>query len=106
MAALHPQIVHFVVALTLVGVAFRVLSLLGRPSFLHPAAATLLILAGVAAFGAARSGTAAHAPVERVPGSRPAVEEHEEWGENTQFVLMGLGALELLGLAQIGRAHV
>ena len=31
-----------------------------------------------------QSGTAAHGPVERIPGVRPAVQEHEEWGERTQ----------------------
>jgi uncharacterized membrane protein len=98
MAALHPQIVHFTIVLVIIGVAFRLVSLLGRPAFVGPAAATLLILAAGSAVVSSRSGTAAHPPVERVPGARAAVGEHEEWGERTQTVLLVLGAIELVGL--------
>ena len=45
MAALHPQIVHFTIVLVIIGVAFRIVSLFGRPAFAGPAAATVLILA-------------------------------------------------------------
>jgi uncharacterized membrane protein len=33
MEGLHPQIVHFTIALVVMGVAFRLISLLGRPAF-------------------------------------------------------------------------
>ncbi|MEZ5286909.1 MAG: DUF2231 domain-containing protein [Vicinamibacterales bacterium] len=99
MAELHPQIVHFTIVLTIVGVGFRLVSLLGRPAFAGPAAATLLILAAATAQLSVQSGTAAHGPVERVPGSRPAVVEHEEWGERARTVLLVIGVLELAGLA-------
>jgi uncharacterized membrane protein len=99
MAALHPQIVHFTIVLVFMGVAFRVLSLAGRPAFASPAAATLLVLAAATSVVSVQSGTAAHGPVERVPGSRPAVVAHEEWGEFTRTVLLVLGAIELAGLA-------
>jgi uncharacterized membrane protein len=99
MAALHPQIVHFTIVLVVVGVAFRLVSLFGKPAFASPAASTLLILAALSSVVSVRSGTAAHAPVERAPGARPAVMEHEEWGERTQIVLLVLGAIELVGLA-------
>ncbi len=97
LAALHPQIVHFTIVLVIIGVAFRWLSLLGV-KFAGPAATTLLVLAAVSSVGSVRSGTAAHGPVERVPGSRPAVVEHEEWGERTQTVLLVLGVIELAAL--------
>ncbi len=101
MGPLHPQVVHFTIVLALIGVAFRLVSLLGRPAlaFASPAAATLLILAGGSGYFAARSGIAAHGPVERVPGSRGAVMEHEEWGTQAHFILAGLGLIELAGLA-------
>jgi uncharacterized membrane protein len=101
MGALHPQIVHFTIVLTIVGVAFRLLSLLGRPAlaFAGPAAATLLILAGGSAYFAARSGIDAHGPVERVPGARAAVVEHEELGVRAHFIVAALGVIELIGLA-------
>jgi uncharacterized membrane protein len=101
MAALHPQVVHFAIVLVLIGVAFRFISLLGRPAFAFtgPAATTLLLLAAVSGVVSVRSGTAAHGPVEAAPGARPAVGEHEEWGERAQIVLLLLGAIELAGLA-------
>ncbi len=99
MAELHPIVVHVTIVLAIVGVGFRLLSLLGRPAFAGPAAATLLIIAAATSVVSVRSGVAAHGPVERVPGARPAVVEHEEWGERAQMILIALGLLELAGLA-------
>lgn len=99
MAELHPQIVHVTIVLALVGVFFRLVSLTGRLAFTGPAASTLLIGAALASILSVQSGTAAHGPVERVPGSRPAVVAHEEWGERARNMLLALGALELLALA-------
>jgi hypothetical protein len=69
-----------------------------------PAATTLLVIGGVAAWVAAKSGTAAHGPVERIPGVREAVQEHEEWGERTRNVFLGVAALEIVALALSGGA--
>lgn len=99
LAALHPQIVHFTIVLAIVGAAFRVISLLGKPAFASPAATTLLLLAALSSIASVRSGTDAHGPVERVPGARSAVQEHEEWGERTRTGLLVLGAIELVALA-------
>lgn len=99
MAALHPQVVHFTIVLAIIGVAFRLVSLFGRPAFASPAATTLLLLAAVSGVVSAQSGTAAHGPVERAPGARPAVTEHEEWGERARTALLVLGVIELAGLA-------
>lgn len=99
MAELHPQVVHVTIILALAGVAFRLLSLTGRASFAGPAASVLILVAAASSIASVQSGVAAHGPVERVPGARPAVVEHEEWGERARNVLLALGALELLGLA-------
>lgn len=99
----HPQIVHFVVALLLVGVALRVVSLTGKLKWTSPAATTLLLLGTVAAVLAVKSGDEAHGPAERVPGARDAVVEHEEWGERTRNIFLGVAALELVALAGAGR---
>ncbi len=98
-AAMHPQVVHFTIVLAIVGVAFRLVSLLGKPAFASPAATTLLVLAALSAVVSVQTGTAAHGPVERVPGSRPAVVAHEEAGELAQTVLLVLGVVELAALA-------
>ena len=97
-ATLHPQVVPFVIALGLLGVLLRVISLLGKGAWLNPAAATLLILAAGAGVLAQKSGLDAHGPVERVPGVREAVQDHEEWGKRTRNFLLAVGALELFGL--------
>jgi uncharacterized membrane protein len=98
-AAFHPQVVHFVIALLIVGVAFRVVALTGKLKWTGPAATALLVMGGIASWVAAKSGDAAHGPVERIPGARDAVVEHEEWGERTRNVFVGVAALELVALA-------
>jgi uncharacterized membrane protein len=99
MGAYHPQIVHFVIALLVVGVLLRLVSLAGRPAFVSPAATLLILLGTGASVLAVRSGEDAHGPVERVPGARAAVVEHEEWGERARNVFFVVAALELVGLA-------
>lgn len=97
-ATLHPQVVHFVIALGLLGVALRILSLLWQKSWLNPAAATLLILGAVAGWLGEKSGMDAHGVPERIPGAREAVMEHEEWGKRSRNVLLVVAGLEILGL--------
>ena len=98
LAAWHPQIVHFVVALLLVGLAMRIVSLSGRFKFTDHAALVLLVVGTVAAFLAVKSGTDAHGPVERIPGVRAAVIEHEHQGERTRNVFAAVVIIELIAL--------
>lgn len=102
----HPQIVHFVIALLLVGVLFRVLSLvpIPRAGFLNASAAALLLMGTAAAVVAVRSGDDAHGVAERIPGARDAVVEHEEYGEKTRNIFLGVAAIEILALVLAGRA--
>lgn len=106
----HPQIVHFAVALVFAGVAFRLLSLTRVAGFAGPAATTLILLGTLACVAAAQTGTAAHAPIERIPGVRPAVMEHEEWGLRTRNIFLGISLIELAALVtswrQYARANV
>lgn len=94
----HPAIVHFAIALGILGVVFRWASLSGRAPFAGPAAATLLILAATAAFLAVHSGTQAHGPVERIPGARQAVMDHEEAGEWARNVFLVIALFEIVAL--------
>src|SRR5436309_7233177 len=98
MAYFHPQFVHFAIALLVAGVVFRAVSLLGRPAFAAPAALSLLAAGTLAAALAVQSGTAAHGPVERIPGVRQAVADHEEWGIRTRNVFFTVIVLEGIGL--------
>lgn len=95
----HPQIVHFAVALLATGVLCRVIAFSGRPKFLSHAATLLIVLGTLSATAAVQSGTDAHGPVERIPGARTAVTDHEEWGERTRNVFFAVAALELVALA-------
>lgn len=105
----HPQIVHFVIAFLGLGVVARVISLLplgGRFRFVGPMASALLILGTVASLAAVQSGTNAHGPVERVPGARDAVVEHEDWGKRARNVFIAIAVLELAALALVSRRSV
>jgi len=103
----HPHTVHFVIALSILGVVLRWISLTGRVPFAGPAAATLILLAAAASVVAAKAGVDAHGPAEAPPGARPAVVDHEKWGLRTRNVLLGVAALELLalGLARRGKSR-
>jgi uncharacterized membrane protein len=103
----HPQVVHFAIALLSVGVVLRLVSLTRRVSFAGPAATALLLLGTASAVAAAYTGIEAHGPVERVPGSREAVVEHEDWGMRARNVFLAVGALEILALvlARRGKAR-
>jgi uncharacterized membrane protein len=98
LAVFHPQIVHFVVALLIAGVALRILSLLGKWPWMHPAAAALVIAGAAATVAAVRSGDDAHGVAERIPGARAAVVEHEEWGQRTRNFFLIVAALEAAAL--------
>jgi uncharacterized membrane protein len=99
MGALHPQVVHFAIALLFVGVLFRAASWLGRPAFLGPSATALLALGTLAAIAAAYTGDLAHGPVEQMPGLRPAVEDHEFWGSWARNIFVIVLLAELVALA-------
>lgn len=104
-AVYHPPIVHFAIALLIMGAVFRWVSLSGRAAFTGPAAAVLLLLGTLSAVAAVKSGTEAHGPVERIPGARQAVVDHEEAGEWARNVFLLVAALELIALAT-RRRHV
>jgi uncharacterized membrane protein len=109
LAVFHPQIVHFVIAFLILGVVARVLSLLPlgeRFRFLGPMATVLIILGTLAAWAAFKSGMDAHGPVERVPGVRDAVVEHEDWGKRARNLFIAVGVLELAALALSSRRRL
>src|SRR6476469_6996124 len=100
MGALHPQVVHFAIALLFVGVAVRALSLVTRErvAFIGPMAVSLIALGTLAAVAAAFTGDAAHGPVEAMPGLRPIVTDHEEWGERARNIFVIVALIELVAL--------
>lgn len=100
LAQFHPQVVHFVVALLLLGSGLRLLScfVLDRWRWISHSATMLLLLGALSAVVAVKSGVDAHGPVERIPGTRDLVVEHEEYGESTRNVFLAVAAVEILAL--------
>lgn len=107
---LHPQVVHFVIALLFVGVIARLVSLAGVKvaalRWTGPMAALLILLGTAASVVAVKSGDDAHGPAERVPGAREAVLEHEELGEWARNIFLVVAGIELVALAFRKKAKV
>ncbi len=94
----HPVIVHFVIALGIVGIGLRVISLFPFGKFARSTATVLILIAAAASALAVQSGTDAHGLAERIPGAREAVQKHEHQGEDARNILLGVAALELAAL--------
>ena len=104
--SLHPEVVHFVVALLIMGVIARIVSLLPlgpRWSFTNGMAAALLLLGTAAAVVAVQSGLDAHDKVEAIPGARQAVNVHEDYGKDTRNIFLVVAAIEIALLVVAGR---
>lgn len=78
---LHPAVVHFPIALILLGTAVAVLSVLVRRWHLPLFAAILLSLGALGALVAVATGENDEEKVEHaVPSAESVLEDHEEWG--------------------------
>ncbi|HZH40039.1 MAG TPA: DUF2231 domain-containing protein [Gemmatimonadales bacterium] len=100
----HPIIVHFVIALLYVGVAFRLVSLTGKFQFTNLAALTLILIGTLAAVLAVQSGQDAHGAVERIPGLRSAVGAHEDWAHDARNAFLVVSLIEILAFAFASRS--
>jgi uncharacterized membrane protein len=100
----HPIVVHFAIALVVAGVLFRLAWLLGRfvlggrLAFTGPAACLLLLAGTLATYVAVESGESASGPVDDIPGTHEAVEEHEDWAEWTFRLFVVVSILEAAAL--------
>lgn len=103
LARFHPQVVHFAVALLFLGVGLRTISIIGRPKFVSPAAALLLILGVVSTWVAVESGVDAHGPVEAIPGLREIVQHHEGHAMDVRRLFLVVVALEVVALIFVAR---
>ena len=112
LAALHPIVVHFALALLVAGVLFRCAWLAGallrtpRVEFAGPAACVLLLAGTLAAAVAVKSGELARGDAESVPGAAAAVKEHGEWAEWTLRAFVVVSLLEAAALALRRSARV
>jgi|CXWL01.1.fsa_nt_gi uncharacterized membrane protein len=100
---LHPIVVHFAVALLVVGVLLRLVALTGKLAFANHAAFLLLVLGTLAAVVAVPSGHDAHEAAEGIPGAGPLVREHEELGERTRNLFVVVALVEIAALIAFSR---
>ena len=86
----HPLLVHFPIALLLVGTALRLVGELRRrwspSSFLVPGGRLLLVLGTLGAWAAVYTGTWADAAVARSLCDPTVVEAHETWGYRVGYL--------------------
>lgn len=98
LAQLHPPIVHFAVALIIIGVIFDILGFIFRNDSLKHAGFWTIIMGAVAVWGAAISGHQAEELVEEAvkgTGAYQLLEQHEEFGEILPWIVSVLGLFRL-----------
>ena len=106
---LHPAIVHFPVALLLVGAGMAVAAVFVRRWHLPLFAAILLSLGALGAVAATVTGEEEEEKVEHaIPSAEPVLEEHAEWGESARnagilSAVLAIGAAAVASRPVIGR---
>jgi uncharacterized membrane protein len=93
---LHPAIIHFPIALSLVAILFEFLARHPRVRGLEPSAALLMALAALGSVAAVLSGQAAHDEAVVPAAVVPIIERHEELGELAMWLLLAVAAVRLV----------
>lgn len=86
----HPIIVHFPIALLILGLFLDLAALLMKREWLSRAALVLLVVGTLASVAAVRSGSAQAMEIARPPALDAAIEEHAESGKLTMFFFLAL----------------
>lgn len=95
---LHPAVIHFPIALSLIAVLFDLVSRHRRAAALEPAGAVLMTLAAVGGIVATLTGDAAHDEAVVPRAAAALLERHEELGE------LAMWALIVLAVARVALA--
>jgi uncharacterized membrane protein len=93
---LHPAIVHFPIALSLVALLFELVARHPRGRKLEGAAGLLFVLAALGAVAAVLSGQAARDAAVVPPAVMPLLNHHEDVGELAMWLLLAVAAVRLL----------
>lgn len=93
---LHPAVVHFPIALTLVALLFEVLGRHPRLRALASGGLLLVVLAALGAIVAVLSGNLAHDAAVVPAAARDLVESHEGLGESVMWGLLALAAIRVV----------
>ncbi|MEE9464017.1 MAG: DUF2231 domain-containing protein [Candidatus Neomarinimicrobiota bacterium] len=99
---LHPGLVHYPIALTVLAAAFQLLALVTRRDSHTLAALLCLCGAGIGGILAALTGTGQEQLVAELPGIQTALEQHEMLGNLAAWLLAG-GSLAAVYLFLKGR---
>jgi len=101
---LHPAVIHFPIALSLVGVLLDLLARHRRARSLEPAGLVLMLLAAAGAIVAVLTGSAAHDEAVVPQAAAALVARHEELGEIAMWALIAVAAARI-ALAVKGWFH-
>jgi uncharacterized membrane protein len=93
---LHPALVHFPIALSLVALLFELLARHPRARNLENAAGVLIVLAALGSVAAVLSGNAAHDDAVVPPAAATLIARHEQVGELAMWLLLALAAVRVL----------
>jgi uncharacterized membrane protein len=93
---LHPAIVHFPIALSIVALLFELLARHPRGRALGQAAGFLLVLAALGAVAAVLTGNAAHDEAIVPAAVAPLLARHEDVGELAMWLLLGAATLRIV----------
>jgi uncharacterized membrane protein len=93
---LHPALVHFPIALSLVALLFELLARHPRARNLENAAGVLIVLAALGSVAAVLSGNAAHDDAVVPAAAAALIARHEQVGELAMWLLLALAAVRVL----------
>ena len=101
---LHPAVVHFPIALLLLGAAVAVLSVFVRRWHLPLFAAILLSLGALGAVAATVTGEEEEERVEHaMPSVEPLLEEHADWGERARNAGIVAAIFAIVAAVAVGK---
>lgn len=95
-AELHPFLAHFSVALLPAGILVPIIYRFAHQEWLLKASFSLFVLSSVALLLSYFSGGAVEELVEKIPGVKGAIEEHEQWGTIAKWSVFSLTVLTFL----------
>jgi|SRR5882724_11495222 len=88
----HPVIVHFPIAILILGLFLDLAALLSRREWISRAALVLLVVGALASVVAVRSGSEQATEIARPPALDGPLEEHAESGKLTMVFFLALAA--------------
>jgi len=99
---LHPALVHFPIALILLGTLVAITAIFLRRWQLPQITACLLLLGAIGSVAATWSGEEDQEKIKLSPQAEQVMEEHEEWGERARNLAL-LAAAGAVASAVLGR---